>query len=224
MTVLTGSHVELGRQVERVDSIITDPPYSGRVARGTAVRRRSDGVRGVSTRGLEYNHWTPEDVDEFVHTWSPRCERWFVVLCSHDQLALYERALRAVGRYVFAPVPCIIRGMTVRLAGDGPSSWAVYAIAARPRGMRPLSGTLPGAYVGPRERLLVGGGKPLWLMRALVRDYSSVGAVVCDPCAGAGTTLAAALLEGRAALGAEISETRAGIARQRLERVCQVSA
>jgi DNA modification methylase len=42
-------------------------------------------------------------------------------------------------------------------------------------------------------------------MRALVRDYSRPGDLVVDPCAGGGTTLAAALLEGRRACGAEVN-------------------
>jgi len=39
------------------------------------------------------------------------------------------------------------------------------------------------------------GGKPMWLMRALVRDYSRPGNLVCDPCAGGATTLIAAAIE-----------------------------
>jgi DNA modification methylase len=53
------------------------------------------------------------------------------------------------------------------------------------------------------ERIVVG-SKPLWLMRALVRDYSRPGDLVCDPCAGGGTTLAAARAEGRRSVGAEL--------------------
>ena len=40
-------------------------------------------------------------------------------------------------------------------------------------------------------------------MRAIVRDYSEPGDLVCDPCAGGGTTLLAAVIEGRRAIGAE---------------------
>jgi site-specific DNA-methyltransferase (adenine-specific) len=50
----------------------------------------------------------------------------------------------------------------------------------------------------------VAGGKPLWLMRAIVRDYTRPGDLVCDPCAGGATTLLAAAMEGRRAVGAEM--------------------
>ena len=42
------------------------------------------------------------------------------------------------------------------------------------------------------------------LMRAIVRDYSRPGDLVCDPFAGGGTTLLAAVMEGRQAIGAEL--------------------
>jgi site-specific DNA-methyltransferase (adenine-specific) len=51
------------------------------------------------------------------------------------------------------------------------------------------------------------GGKPLWLMQQLVRDYSRPGDLVCDPCAGGATTLIAAAIEGRRAVGAELDPT-----------------
>jgi site-specific DNA-methyltransferase (adenine-specific) len=51
---------------------------------------------------------------------------------------------------------------------------------------------------------MVVGSKPLWLMRAIVRDYSRPGDVVCDPCAGGATTLIASVIEGRQAIGSEL--------------------
>jgi hypothetical protein len=68
---------------------------------------------------------------------------------------------------------------------------------------------LPGAYLpgakldGEKKKHHIG-GKPLWLMRELVRDYTKPGNLVCDPCAGGGTTLIAASIEGREAIGAEL--------------------
>lgn len=224
MSVRVGSHVDLAAELVCVDTVIVDPPYSERVSAGVTVRRRRDRSTGATTSGLTYDHWTEADARALVETWSPLCRRWFVVLCSHDQIPLYEQLLRGVGRYVFAPVPAIIRGMTVRLAGDGPSSWSVYVVAARPRAMRPLSGTLRGGYHGPRERLPMPGGKPLWLMDQLVTDYSRLDELVCDPCAGAGTTLVAAARLGRAVVGSELNVARAALANQRLAHAYQLPA
>lgn len=41
-------------------------------------------------------------------------------------------------------------------------------------------------------------------MRAIIRDYTRPGDLVVDPCAGGGTTLLAAVMEGRRAIGAEM--------------------
>ena len=72
----------------------------------------------------------------------------------------------------------------------------------------------PRYYKGPieHERAVVG-GKPLWLMQALVREYSQPGNRIVDPFAGGATTLLAARSLGRIGIGAEQSQetfTRAG--------------
>jgi hypothetical protein len=59
--------------------------------------------------------------------------------------------------------------------------------------------------------------KPLSLMRWLCRlTKTPTGGVVLDPFAGSGTTLLAALLEGRRAIGVEVDEGYAAVARKRL--------
>jgi site-specific DNA-methyltransferase (adenine-specific) len=77
---------------------------------------------------------------------------------------------------------------------------------------------LPGGYYGqPTDRGIVVGSKPLWLMKALVRDYSRPGDLICDPCAGGATTLIAAASQGRGAVGAEMDEDTYNKAKQRIE-------
>ena len=128
-------------------------------------------------------------------------------MTSHDLVPAWEEALEKASRYVFAPLPVIDIGSNVRLCGDGPSSWTVWMIVARPKTRRFSTwGTLRGKYERERgdPQSPCRGGKPLGVMRAIVRDYSRPGDLVCDPCAGAGTTLIAAIAEGRRAIGAEI--------------------
>lgn len=55
-------------------------------------------------------------------------------------------------------------------------------------------------------------------MRPFVRQFCTADGVVLDPFCGFGTTLLAAHLEGRAAIGLEVDATRAAIARERLRR------
>jgi hypothetical protein len=236
--VVTGPGYELrqGRwqdvlaDVGEVSALVTDPPYGARTHAGQRHGRRDEVCASgwVSARGIHYDGWTPEHVAEFCAAWSERVTGWFCAMTSHDLVPAYFAALESLGRYVFAPIPCVMPGMNVRLAGDGPSSWCVWLVVSRPRSMRHW-GTLPGAYTGnpfdPGEntatayrRRSVVGSKPAWLMRAIVRDYTRPGDIVCDPCAGGGTTLLAARMEGRRFVGAEVDPATHAKAMARLAR------
>lgn len=240
--------------VGEVDLVCADPPYSQRTQdghrngvaisaasaeKGAWLRSNGKHDRIRDRRDISYAHWTPADVTAFVDSWAPRNRGWFVCLSDHSLCAAYEAAYERHGLTTFAPVGILIPGMTVRMAGDGPSSWMIYANCARrptPRALtiqlprreqmiyanvaRPkrLSkwGTLPGGYTGgPGERVHIG-GKPLWLMRALIRDYSKPGDLVADPCAGAATTLVAAAMENRRAIGAECDPATYELAKKRI--------
>jgi len=199
------------------DALITDPPYSERTHSGhNSGVRHSAGRDKYDRTKLSYSSWGPDDVIEFVSSWAPRVRGWFCVMTSHDLISMWTAALNP-HRYVFAPVPIIQH--RVRLSGDGPASSAVYLIVARPR-TREYStwGALPGWYKAPVVRDGSIGSKPVDLMRAIVRHYSRRGDVVCDPCAGWGSTLLAAAIEGRVAGGAEVNEETWRSAQERIAR------
>lgn len=204
------------------DAIICDPPYGARTHDASTELTRDE--YSVENLRPSYLHWAPQDVRSFVLSWSPRCAGWMVALTSHDLIPAWEDAHEEAGRYCFAPIPCVMRGMSVRLAGDGPSSWTVHLVVARPRSKAFATwGTLDGAYTGPRGSEAGGGrGKPAWLMSALVRDYSRPGDLVCDPFAGWGGTLSAAVANGRRAIGSEVDADAFKEAQRRLARPLQV--
>lgn len=222
-----------------VDAVICDPPFGARTHAAWREGPRTAGRPGDRTRGgagymaaaldrtpITYESWTAEHVHEFVKSWHSRTRGWMVALTSHDLAPAWQDAYEEVGRYSFAPLPCVTWGGSVRLAGDGPSSWTVWAMVARPRTETMHKwGTLPGAYqvttsIDDRRANSGGGrGKPLDLMRALVTDYSRPGDLVCDPVAGYGSTLAAALQKGRRAIGAEVDPAVHAEALRRLARV-----
>jgi len=60
--------------------------------------------------------------------------------------------------------------------------------------------------------------KPLALLRPLIRTYSNPGDTILDPFAGSGSSLIAAALEGRNAIGYEIEKKYFDEAQQRLEQ------
>jgi len=198
--------------VGEVDAVITDPPYSARTHAGHDGGTRSDGAHDLTrghrkqTRAINYECWTPDDVAVFVDSWIVRCGGWFCAITDDNLIHVWREHYARHDRVGFAAIPVVEIGSRVRLAGDGPCSWSCYIAPARPRTRRMAKwGTLPGAYVytGHGDRVVMG-GKRLDSMRDVVRDYTRPGDLVCDPCAGGATTLIAAGLEGRRAIGSEM--------------------
>lgn len=224
-----------------VDALIVDMPYSPKTHAGhddgvssasrmrnfstlnggqekdrRYARRKAEKV-GQHRRTIDYPPWTPEVVRAFVNVWAPMTRGWMVSLTDDVLFTHWRDAMAAAGRQVFQDIPCLIRGMSVRLSGDGPSSWAVHAAVSRPRTREMASwGTLDGGYDGPAESQPVVGGKPVWLTRALVRDYTRRGDVVCDPGCGGGTLGLACIAEGRKALLGDMDPAHIEIARKRI--------
>ncbi len=205
------------------DALIVDAPYSARTH--DAHGRDDKSARAMpdpkkAPKPINYACWDADDVDAFVDRWAPSTRGWFVSITDHSLAPAWSNALERHNRYVFSPLAFVAPGSRIRLAGDGPSQWSCWIVVARPRNATFHKwGTTPGGYVLPRQQeseQLVIGGKPLWLMRSLVRDYTRPGDLVCDPCAGGGTTLLAALTEGRGAVGAEMDPAHYEIARKRL--------
>ncbi len=203
--------------VASVDVLIVDAPYSARTH--TAYRE----MQSMRRRSIDYDAMSPSDVESFVQAWAPRVRGWFVTITDHVLAPVWCDALAAAGRYVFAPLAALEPGSRVRLTGDGPTQWSVWIVVARPKTRAFQAwGALPGGYVVPSRARDVAntvmGGKPLWLMQALIRDYSRPGDLVCDPCAGGATTLLAAAIEGRRGIGAEMDPATYALACKRLGR------
>ena len=224
--------------VEMVDAVIVDAPYSARTHGGhdaapaVGGHRSGVGLTGsggdTDRRAINYDGWGRPLVDEFVDHWSPRCRGWFVSITDHVLAPIWAEAMARNGRYVFAPLPWLAPGSRVRLTGDGPSSWVCWIVVGRPRTGTYRDGTpahkwgtLPGGYNVTSERGSHIGGKPSKLMRMLVSDYSRPGDLIADPCAGWATTLLAAAQEGRRSVGAEMDPETYTDALARLDRDTQ---
>ena len=201
------------------DALICDPPYSPRVHEG----QRTGTETAKAT--IKYGAISPEWCAEFAASWSKRTKFWAVVFSDHLGSRWWESAWEACGWYVFAPVAWVRTNATPRVSGDGPTSAIDYITVARPRrrleSMR--TGSRPGFYnaIQSSSTVVVPGGKALDGMRAIIRDYTRPSDLVCDPCAGGGTTLLAAALEGRRAIGAEMMPEHYDIARRRLAHLPQ---
>ena len=206
------------------DLLCVDAPYSDTTHRGhdASVSRaaRDANTDKSERRPIDYASLTAEQAAEWGARMSEMARGWICALTDHHLAPAWTAGMEVAGRYAFAPLPAIEHGGRFRPGGDGPAGVTAQLVVARPRstadGRFPYWGSLPGYYVCRRERKAVIGGKPLAMMRAIVCDYSRAGDVVCDPCAGAATTLVAAVETGRTAIGAEMDPATFILAARRL--------
>lgn len=192
--------------VEACDALITDPPYSRQTHDGQPENREAIGYQPLSIR---------EAVDLLKH-WRPRTRTWCAVMTDDVLVPVFRRTARRLGYYDFPPVPVLQH--KPRQQGDGPGNGAIYLVPSRPREARMLEwGSLPGWYLSTPERDGGGfkGGKPLALMRAVLRHYTRPGDLVVDPFGGRMTTALACAEMGRRCLTCEIDPKtyEAGVAR-----------
>lgn len=205
-----------------VDAVITDPPYSERTHAGASSEQVTQAPDGAHRFAVTYQAWSASDVLAFVRSWHPRARGWIAALTSHDLCPDWEAAFAGVGRQAFAPLPIVCTNPAPRVIGDGPTNGTVWLMVARPRTKAMATwGSLRAHYLYTKTNTDGGGGrgKPLDLMRALISDYSRPGDLVCDPCAGYGSTLGAAAQKGRKAIGAEVDPAVHAEALVRLSRV-----
>jgi site-specific DNA-methyltransferase (adenine-specific) len=200
-----------------VDAVIVDPPYSARCHSGHDSGSGSHKDGSIRT-ALGYASLSIADVAYLCDEYVKLCNSWVVWMTDSDLALCVRKALESAGRYAFAPLPFYHPGRSVRLAGDGPSSWTDWIVVARTKN-QVRWGTLPGGYVAgsgwnDKERM---GGKPTALMLALVKDYSRINDLVLDSHMGSGTTGVACAMLGRRFVGIEIDREAFDIACERIE-------
>jgi site-specific DNA-methyltransferase (adenine-specific) len=148
------------------------------------------------------------------------------LLPSHQTLYLYGKS----DHHVFNPVyggysPATNVDQILQRRVRDASGKATYArdadgavIAADEKRGVPLGDVWDIPYLNPKARERVGypTQKPILLLERIIRLLSAPGDLVLDPCCGSGTTLVAARLEGRRAIGIDSSEQAIAISRSRL--------
>jgi DNA methylase len=215
-TLYLGDCREILPSLGKVNAVITDPPYSMRCHRGHD-SGSGENRDGAARSTLGYQALTESDVASLAKIYADLCSGWIVWMTDSDLALSVRTALEAQGRYAFAPLPYFHPGRSVRLTGDGPSSWTDWIVVARTKAQMKW-GTLPGGYVaGPgwndKARM---GGKPTALMDRLIADYSREGNTVLDSHMGAGTTGVSAVTQGRKFIGIEIDPSAFDTACERI--------
>lgn len=217
VTIYRGDCREILPTLTGIDAVVADPPYSERTHSGhdsAANGHLGEGRDPFVRKVLGYSAWNHQMVGEVVSA-LPVCG-WVCIMTDHTLARSWEEHLQKAKRYVFAPIPIVTVGRSVRLLGDGPSSWTDWLVVSR-TAKESRWGTLPGYYEGRVGEIQHMGGKPLNAVQKIVCDYSKTKTTVLDFCMGSGTTGVACIRTDRKFIGIEIDPGYFAIARQRLE-------
>ena len=197
---------------ESVPCVITDPPYGMRYQSN----RCEGGPRFAEIVGDESfsMHWAD---DLFRVTAAPGS--WFLFCDSRKTQAVWDGCLAAG----MTPRSVVVwdkgrHGMGNLRAAFGPQhESAIFATkgdwsfpSKRPTSVLSFSAVPPESLVHPAQ-------KPLSLMRFLVRYLSWPHDLILDPFAGSGTTILAAVLQGRNSIGIELNPEYIAIAERRIK-------
>lgn len=203
-----------------VDLLLTDPPYgqqfegAGKAAKEAArANVRGDGARqGVRVlRGV---------LEELADAWHPHAHAY--IACHWEGLPDFYDATCVHLNVRNALVWDKAQGGTGDTELDYARDFECFLYGIRSRG-RPLAGRRDGAVlrafkpVQSRSRIHPT-EKPVALLRYLIAKSAPADGLVVDPFAGSGSTLEAAKLEGRRAVGVEVEERFCELAAKRLEQ------
>lgn len=212
-----------------VDAVVTDPPYcSGSVSEASRTAAKGQGLRSenisrfgwfvgdnMGTAGLS---WLLRSMAvEALRVVKPSAS--MLVFCDWRMLSSLQPAIESAGWRSQNVIVWDKGSMGLGAGFRCQHELIMHFTAGAPEYHDRATGnviTVPRVDSDEREHQTQ---KPIDLMRRLVRVVAPVGGVVLDPFAGSGTTIAAALMEGRSGIGVERSLEYVEIARTRCANV-----
>lgn len=202
--------------LDRVDHVITDPPYSeASHAMHDAGKRWAEDQDGLERATLRFTAIDGPFLSAVLT--AVEVERWAIFTMDERLSAWLQLNTPEGWRYVRTGIwdkP----GSMPQFTGDRPAmGYEPVVIMHRSGGRMRWNG---GGKAGIWRHSVVHGEhpteKPLALYRAFIADFTDPGDLILDPFAGSGTTLLAAQIEGRKAIGIELEEKWCEVTANRL--------
>jgi len=232
-----GDCLDILPQLDPVDHVITDPPYGRDVyLRASAVYRKVGsgtpkrmGLSEQKRRGGALQKMANGDIGAIddlivpVSGWiSYMAGRWAVVFSDVESCHSWRSALELSGLRYVRTGAWVKPDAMPQMSGDRPGTGFEPCTIAHAQG--PMRWNGGGSLATWTYFTAKGDGrpeghpcpKPLPLMVELVQLFTDEGETILDPFAGSGTTLVAAKLNGRKAIGIEREEKYCAVAAKRL--------
>ena len=206
---------------QSVAAVITDPPYTERTHSKARKKLTGSSTSAVIESGVTtFGAITDEDLRTMLAECGRVSEGWVIATLDYRHAVEFDvdppEGLKCQRLGVWVKT-----NPTPQITGDRPAQgWESIAYLHRAQGRSKWNGGgLHGNYVSP---IAPPEGhptaKPLLMLRDMVRKFTNPGDVVLDPFAGSGTTLRAAVDEGRKAIGVELEERYCEIIAKRLQQ------
>jgi DNA modification methylase len=207
--------------IDKVDHVITDPPYE---AEAHTLQRRVK--RGGGVMEVEPLAFAPMDTDGrrvAAESLTRLSRRWILVFCQVEAAPMWRASLEACGAVYKRTCIWVKPDGMPQYTGDRPGMGYETVVALHSAGRSAWNGggkhgvwTFPkgediGANPHPTQ-------KPQRLMEQLVADFTDPGDLILDPFAGSGTTGVAAKRLGRRCILIEKEEKYCEVAAKRLQQ------
>lgn len=221
--------------LDAVDHVITDPPYEAeahtkarRIRVGTApgkrVRSWDDAPGRFRTAELEFGAITECERNAAAIEIARLTRRWALVFCQAEAAHKWETELTDAGLSKRRWCVWVKPDGQPQFTGDRPGMGYETIVTTHAAGRSKWNGggkvgvfTFIKNVTGSQRSAFHPTEKPIALMRELTELFTDAGETILDPFAGSGTTLVAAKMLGRKAIGIELEERWCEAAAKRLE-------
>lgn len=222
-TLLLGDCLDVLPALDRVDHIISDPPYEESLHDSkNKLRGRIRWDSGPQLKGLNFT-----SVDAIraaiIALCYPICKGWFVSFCTVEGTSKWADAINASPMKYKRACAWIKPDSTPQLNGQCPAQgYECFVTAWCGAGhSRWNAGGKRGVYThcvnGPNRHGTHPTEKPVSLMREILVDFTQPEQTILDPFLGSGTTLVACAKLGRKGIGIELDEGHFETACRRIE-------
>ena len=214
-----GDCLEIIPELEKVDLVLTDPPYSEKTHQGIRTNKGGgSAMRGMTQKGkfnLNFNSLTDDEFKTMCVACLSISKGWVVMTCDHlhAPLMFKHKAFVRLGAWMKNnPMPQI----SADRPGQGHEAVLIlHSGVVEKRWARGGSSAIWRTNVC--RKALIPTQKPTSLIISFIQDFSLAGDVVLDPHLSSGTTAVACEELNRKWIGIEISEEHCEIAAKRIE-------